>query len=278
MNQPAHSPHMPYGVQQPHPAQVYVPVSGKRPGSTSSKVWGILLLVLGGLGLVNQVMSLGMIFGGVSGSMFMPTVDEATKREMDALMSTVIDSMLGRWTFWVNTIGEFTVAILSLVAGFFLAVRPRPSGRSMAIGRAALVLVLLVPYGLENTTALEEQFAMQQRIMERTMDEEVAKQSDGASNQEIERRRREVREMSDTMQPFMRGAGYGMMIIIVVGVLIVNGLLLFFMTRPAVKTYLEEVARDGNTAIPQFDPSMGIMVGPPGQPQPPPNPPQVPPV
>jgi hypothetical protein len=72
------------------------------------------------------------------------------------------------------------------------------------------------------------------------------------------------------MQPIMRGAGYGALIFTFIFVLIINGLLLFFMTRPSVKEYLETVATGGDNTIPGYDPSMGLAAGPPpGSAQPP---------
>jgi hypothetical protein len=245
-------------------------MTGKRPGSTSTKVWGIILLILGLMSVLSLLASIGMIFGGVSGSAFTPTLDEAAKGEMDAYVSGMVGDMLGRWTFWANTIGELAIAILSIVAGWFLAIRPRPRGRSLAIARACMVMLLLPVYGIETTTAIEDQFDFQQGMMERTMEREVRRSGTG-NKEEVERRTRQVKESMDNMQPVMRGMGYGMMVIVVIGVLIVNGLLLFFMTRPAVKTYLEEVAREGDHSIPQYDPSMGIMTGPPPEQQPPPQ-------
>jgi hypothetical protein len=271
MNQPANPAPTPYGHQQ-QPQQPYVPVSGKRPGSTSTKVWGIILLILGLLVLLNLLASLGMIFGGVSGSSFAVGVDEAGKRELDEFMSAMIDETLGRWTFWFNTIGELVIAVISVVAGWFLAIRPRPRGRSLAISRALLVLLLLPIYGIETTAVLDAQADFQQRFMERSVERQVRESSGGRANkQEVERRARQARESIEGMGPIMRGVFYGAMIFTVICVLIVNGLLLFFMTRPAVKTYLEDVVREGDHSIPQYDPSMGIMTGPPPDHQTPPQ-------
>ncbi len=271
MEPTAHNPQMPYGVQQP-PQPVYAPVSGKRPGSTSTKVWGIILLILGLLVLINLLASLGMIFGGVSGSSFAIGVDEAGKRELDEFVAGMVDDTLDRWTFWANTIGELVIAVVSVVAGWFLAIRPRPKGRSLAISRALLVLLLLPIYGIETTAVLESQTDFQQQFMERSVERQVRDTSGGRANkEEVERRARQARESMEGMAPIMRGMGYGVMVIVVIGVLIVNGLLLFFMTRPSVKTYLDEVAREGDHSIPQYDPSMGIMTGPPPPQQPPPQ-------
>lgn len=272
-SQSSPDPRQPYGVQQAQ--QPFMPPPLKRPGSTSTKVWGIVLIVLGGLGAISLLMTLASAFmGGAGTSAFAPGVDEQTKQEIEKFAATMMEDMLGRWSFWVYLGSEVFVVVLSILAGVRLAIRPKPIGRNLAIARAALVLLFLPVYGIENFSAMDRQMEMQGQMQKSMIDRQIREQAGNKGEKEIQRRQKESQEILDQMSPIMRGVTYGAVIFTVVFVMVLNGLLLFFMTRPSVKDYLESVAAEGTSGIPQLDPSMGLMMGPPptdprqGQPPP----------
>lgn len=256
MNQPEQQPPMPYGVQQPAP--VYVPTA-KQPGSATCKVWGILLIVFGLFSLLSLLASLAVFFGGFTGSSFAVGVDEEARRQIDQFTEDMTTNMLGRWSFWVNNVGEVVIVGLSLVAGFLLALKPRPIGRKLAIARALLVLVLVPVVAYESVIVIEDQFALQERMMRATLEGQPS--TPGVSPDEV----------LEEMQPLVRGITYGGVIFTVVVILAINLLLLYFMTRPAVQEYLKNAAEGRTGGIPQYDPAMGIMHPPPQQAQPPPD-------
>lgn len=288
------NPQEPYGHQGQAQKQ-WSPPPPRRPGSTSTKVWGILLLIFGGLGLIFLALNLSIILGGgVKASTFSFNMSPEAKAEMDRVVEVVARDALGRWTFWVNVVGEVVVALISLVAGFFLVMRPRVLGRKLAIARALAVLLLIPVYGYESMASVSQQIertaTMQEIQIEDALKQEKAR-NPGMSDEELDRQRQEIKGALEQFQPVMEVAGYAGTAITVIGILVINGVLLFFMTRPNVKDYLESVAADGEDAIPGYDPSMGLMSGAPppsGPPHPgqptrgdePPNPPerQIPPV
>lgn len=269
----AGTPQQPYGPpQQPMPQ--FAPHVGRQPGGTAPKVWGIILLVLGVFGLITWligIVSLGA--GGMSGANFAPNLSPETKAEMDRITQVMIENMKGRWSFWLNNILELSIVVLSVLAGVLLAIKPRPLGRKLAITRALVVMLALPIAGYEGMTALEQNMEMQKGVQKIQIEETLAQQearNPSKDDNERAQRRRNIEGTFDTMQPVMRGAGYGALIFTFIFVLIINGLLLFFMTRPAVKEYLESVASGGDHAIPGYDPSMGYASGPPpGSAQPP---------
>ncbi|MBZ0135988.1 MAG: hypothetical protein K8I27_06405 [Planctomycetes bacterium] len=281
----------PYG-QQKQTVPQYAPPMAKRPGSTATKVWGIILLVIGILAAMNWLLGLASLFSGFTGTEFSPTLSQEAKDEIDRMSRQMIDAMTGRWTFWVSQVVSLVAVVLSVVAGFLLAFKPKPVGRKLALSRALFVLLLMPLTGYEDMKAIDHAMGMQSRAMEVSMDAEMKKQE--AANPKMDeatkqRKREQAREITEGMAPIMKGVTYGMAVVTVMMSLVFNGLLLFFMTRPSVKEYLEGVAADGEEQIPGYDPSMGLMSGPPpgpphsAQPSPgnqPPVPPeqQIPPV
>ncbi|MCB9894407.1 MAG: hypothetical protein H6839_08155 [Planctomycetes bacterium] len=277
---PAPQSQQPYGSPQ-QPVPQYAP-PGKQRGSVAPKVWGVILLIFGllaGFGFISSLVTLG---GGISGSTFAPGISPEVKQEMDRMTAEMISDMKGRWSFWLNMAGDGVVMVLSFMAGIWLVFKPKPLGRKLAIARALLVLALVPVAGYEGVKAIEGQLESQARIMKLSTEDAIKKQeasNPSANQEEAERRRKSAEKAMDSMQPFVKGASYGVVIITSIGVLIINALLLFFMTRPAVKEYLESVESGGDNSIPGYDPSMGLMKGPPPGAQPPPNqPPQSPPV
>lgn len=258
----------------PQPMPQFAPHVGRQSGSMAPKVWGIILLVLGIFGLISWlvgIVSLGT--GGLSGANFAPNLTPEAKAEMDRITQVMIESMKGRWSFWLNNIAELSIVVLSVLAGILLVIKPRPLGRKLAITRALVVMLALPVAGYEGMTALEQNMEMQKGFLKVQAEETLAQQearNPSKDDNERAQRRRDIESGFDTMQPIMRGAGYGALIFTFVFVLIINGLLLFFMTRPSVKEYLESVATGGDHAIPGYDPSMGFASGPPpGSAQPP---------
>ncbi|MCA8914626.1 MAG: hypothetical protein KDB90_04370 [Planctomycetes bacterium] len=280
----------PYGVpNQPMPQ--YAP-PGRQKGSVAPKVWGVILLIFGLFAAFSFISSLVTLGGGISGSTFAPGLSPEVKQEMDRMTAQMISDMKGRWSFWLNMAGEGLVMALSFSAGIWLVIKPKPLGRKLAIARALLVLLLVPVAGYEGVKAIEGQLESQAQIMKLSTDDAIKKQeasNPSANNEQAENRRKRAEETMDSMQPLVRGASYGVVIVTSIGVLVINCLLLFFMTRPAVKEYLESVEEGGDNSIPGYDPSMGLVTGPPpgpphpGQPSPanqPPEPPrqQTPPV
>ena len=258
----------PYG-QQYQPMPQYAPPVARRPGSMAPKVWGILLLILGLMGLLTVLMNLASLGGGMSGSTF-ANVSPAAKTEIDRLTQDMVDASMARWSFWLYHAMEVVIVGVSIVAGIFLAMRPKPLGRKLAIARAILVFALIPVYGYETAQSMEGLTDMQDRMMSVTIDDNLAereKRDPAKDDAERQRRRDEIKRATDVMQPIMKGAIFGTMIVVIVGMLIINALLVFFMTRPAVKEYLESVAVHGDHAIPNYDPSMGLATGPPQPPQ-----------
>src|SRR5690606_6954307 len=119
-------------------------------------------------------------------------------------------------------------------------------------------LALLPVVAFESIVVIEDQFALQERVMRSSIEGQP------------ESHRVSPDEVIERMQPIMRGAGYGAVVATVFFVVVINGLLLFFMTRPAVGEYLKNAAEGKDGGIPQYDPSMGMMPQPqPVQPPPP---------
>lgn len=262
MNQPSNTANtalQPYGQQ----TQPFVPPPIKRPGATAAKVWGILLLIFGVIGVIQLASSLAMVLSGFTGAEMVPGLDEQTKKELDEFYRSMIDDTLGRWTFWVYVATELGIALVSVWAGVRLAIRPKASGRKLAMARAIAVLMFLPIYGYENVSALDSVAEQQQNMMRSMNDRTIRENAGNASEKDIQRQQQEARRVMDELEPVMKGLNYGMVIFFVICILVVNGLLLLFISKPAVKEYLEGVEREGDHAIPQFDPSMGLMMGPP---------------
>jgi hypothetical protein len=258
----------PYG-QQFQPMPQYAPPSGRRPGSVAPKVWGIILLVLGLMGLLGWIIGLASLGGGISGSALVPNLSPDVKSEMDRMAEEMASNMMGRWSFWLTQVIDIVIVVLSLAAGLFLVIKPKPAGRKLAIARALVVMLTIPIAGYEGITAMEEQMEMQARIQKVQIDDAIAQsEANNPSKSESERqeKRRQTERIFEGMEPVMKGVGFGVMVIMFVGILVLNSLLLFFMTRPAVKEYLENVAIGGDQAIPNYDPSMGLAVGPPQSP------------
>jgi len=253
----AHTSHQPYGQQAAVPIPAYDPRMGKRPGRTGTKVWGIFLLLLGGMGVMGLLASLSMMLGGFSGAQFAPTLSPEAKAEMDRMAQQMVSDSLARPTFWIHSALELGVILLSLVAGFFLVIRPRALGGKLALARVLLVVLSLPIYAYETDVAMQTTMASQEAMM-RIQIEHEKKRSGSSKGPDTD-------QMMDMMGKIMRGTGYGVMVVTIIGILVINGLLAFHMTRPHVKEYLAGAASD-NQVIPGYDPSMGMMMPPPGAP------------
>lgn len=257
----------PYGQQHQSMPQFAPPVA-KRPGSVAPKVWGIILLVLGLLGGLGVLMNIASMGGGMSGAEF-SNVSPAAKAEIEKLTQDLVAQSKSRWSFWLYNALEVVTVCLSVVAGILLVVKPKPLGRKLAIARALVVFVLVPVYGYETSQSLEGVTAMQDRMIAISIDDQLAERERRDPSKDLaekQRRRDEMERTMSQMQPFMRGAMMGTMVFMSVGMLVLNSLLLFFMTRPAVKEYLESLAAGGGDFIPGYDPSMGLASGPPRPP------------
>lgn len=268
---PAPASNQPYGMAAPPVMPAFNPGAAKQPGSTSTKIWGVLLLIFGGLSVLQLISAVVMMFGGFNGAAFSPGLSADAKAEIDRMTQELISSSLSRPTYWIHMVGELAVVVLSWMAGIFLLIKPKPKGAKLAVARAALVLLLLPVYGYEQTVATETAMDSQQAIMRAQMAEAEAKRGTKG------RKGPSAEQMMETMNPIMKGVTYGSMVVVVVFVLVINGLLAFQMSRPAVKAYLEGAAAE-KAVIPGYDPSMGLMGGvpPPAapiQPGPAPQPP-----
>ena len=225
------SPQQPYGHQSAQPAPQYAPPMAKRPGSTSTKVWGIILLLVGALLAMNWLMGLASLFGGFTGTELSPTLTDEAKAQIDTMSKQMMDEMMGRWTFWATQIVTLAVIVLSIVGGILLAFKPKPIGRNLATSRALVVLLFMPLTGYEDMKAINLVMEMQTQTMDVTLEAELKKQEKAnpkMDEAEKQRRRDQAKEIADGMQPFMRGATYGIVVVMVVVSLVFNALLLFF--------------------------------------------------
>jgi hypothetical protein len=275
---------MPYGVQE-HSAQQFGPPPTKRPGSVSTKVFGVLLLVAALFEIFSFVSSLPGVAGGFTGTEFNPTISTEAKEDIDRLVRELVAEQTSHWSYWPGMIGVAVLAVCSIASAFALLIKPRPIGRKLAIAAGTLGLLALPIYGVSSQAEVDSMMHMQSEIMRISTDDAIRQEkarNPTISDKELEERRRVLSDMMEGMAPAMKIGTYAVLVVMAIGVLVFNCLLLFFMTRPGVEGYLAEAARGKDSAIPQYDPSMGIMVGPTAQPQPPqpppPNPPQIPPV
>lgn len=251
----------PYGHATPAQAMpAFDPRQGKRPGGTATKVWGIMLLIFGGFGAMNLISAVAMLFGGFGGgSTFAVGLSPEAKAEMDRLTQQLIDSALGRPTYWIHLFAESLLIVLSIGAGIFLVIKPRPLGAKLALARVALVLLALPIYGYETNSVMDATFTSQQEMIRLQMESERKAGRTGGPNTD---------EFMGTMSKVMKGVGYGTVVLTVVIVLIINGLLAFQMSRPHIKEYLAAVEQE-KQVIPGYDPSMGLMLhNPPAPPGP----------
>ena len=243
----------PYGHQQPVNAPTLDPRAGRRPGETMCKVWGIILLLLGVIGVLNTLVGVAMMMGGMSGSTMVPTLSPEARAEFDRHVSEMIAASLARPTYWISTGSEVVIVLLSLVAGYFLVIRPRPRGAKLGLARAAMVLLFLPAYGYETVRVLESTTEMQVRSLE------IDTRSRGRPPMD--------EKFTDTFGKVMAGVSYGAVFVSVALIVVINALLAFHMTRPAVREYLATV-ETRPPPIPGYDPSMGLLAGP-GGPHPP---------
>lgn len=253
----AHASPTPYGHQpQTPPMPAYDPRMGKRPGGTATKVWGIVLIILGAFGVINLISAIVMLFGGFNTAAFTPTLSPDAKAAMEQMQKDLIDSALSRPSFYIHLASEFLVVGLSLLAGIYLVIKPKPLGAKLALARVAVVLLALPIYAYETNSTMEGTMASQEAMMRAQMEHERKKSGNKGPNTD---------EIMGTMNTVMKGVGYGTMVVTVVFVLIINGLLAFQMSRPHIKEYLAGAATE-KVVIPGYDPSMGLMMPPPGAP------------
>jgi hypothetical protein len=273
MNQPPNPAPTPYGRQN-QPQQAYVPMTGKRPGSTSTKVWGVLLLAAVLLEVFTVVSSLPGVAGSMTGTEFNPTLSTETKERVDEVVREIVADQLQHWSYWPALIGTAALAVISAVASFFLLFRPKPRGRTLAIAAALFGMLMLPVSGASTQQEMDRMGDMQEEILKLTVEDRVQKEkarNPRMSPQEEERLRTEMNRVVGGMGPVMEIGTYVMVVFMAVVMLVFNALMLFFMTRPGVKDYLLDIEQGADHSIPQYDPSMGIMTGPLPEQQPPPQ-------
>jgi hypothetical protein len=66
------------------------------------------------------------------------------------------------------------------------------------------------------------------------------------------------KDFTDTMSKVMTGITYGGVLLTVAGIVVINGLLAYQMSRPHIREYLASVSSQ-QTVIPGYDPSMGLL-------------------
>lgn len=251
-------------TQQPPP---FAPYAGKQPGSTAAKVWGIILILIGVLLAFGWLLGLASLGGGFTGTEFAIGMDDEAKRQVSESTASMMQETKGRWTFWATQLIELAVIVLSIAAGIMLAAKPRPMGAKLALARALLVLLALPLTGYENMIEVSSSADLQKVSMDAQLESQIKQEDARRKMTEAEkaRRRAEIRQVADGMAPVMRVGTYAVVIVIIIFSVVFNSVLLFFMTRPELKSYLQSAAADGNM-IHGYHPSMSMMGPPPGPP------------
>lgn len=278
------TPHQPNAVPPPlGAAPRFSPEAmAQRSGGGITKFIGIVLLILALLCVVNGIASVasGLTGGGVPPGAF-GNMPPDTRRELERLTQDMIDRALGRWTFWANGGLELLLALLSTLAGVAL-LRGKVAGIKWTLLRCAVAVFLFIPvYGYEGFTQMSEIGGMMRAITAQVQaDIERAETRRAPPPQPanapanspaiggtpqpappVRARSRQSEELGQTMEKFMRGIGYGTVILFSFFIVIVNGVIALLISRPKVREYLEH-AQEGGEALPHFDAAMGLPLGP----------------
>jgi len=220
-------------------AEIYIPPPAK---GTAAKVWGILLIVFAVFAAFSLLINLvTMISGGADA--FMIGVDRELAREGAQEIDRLYAQSMNRWSFWVATFGEVVIIALSFAAGWWLAVKPRTLGRKLALARGILVLLLVPVMGMEQLKLMDDMMQPQLTMIQQTG---------------------EMDDLDTQMfESVMRGIGAGAVIITLLFIVVINAVLIFFMTRKSMIEFLDKAERGEVEEIPQYDATMGMMHGPP---------------
>lgn len=278
------TPHQPNAVPPPlGAAPRFSPEAmAQRSGGGITKFIGIVLLILALLCVVNGIASVasGLMGGGVP-PMNAGNVPPEVQREIDRYTQEMIDRALGRWTFWANGSLELLLALLSTLAGVAL-LRGKVAGIKWTLLRCAVAVFLFIPvYGYEGFTQMSEIGGLMRAItaqVQSDIDRAETRRAPpptpsnapansstaGATSQPVpppRPRSRQSEELGQTMEKFMRGVGYGTVVLFSFFIVIVNGLMALLVSRPKVREYLEH-SQEGGDALPHFDAAMGLPLGP----------------
>jgi hypothetical protein len=250
----------PYGTQEP-PGQMpaFDPRGGKQKGSTAPKVWGIVLLVFGGMGIINGLMNLASAMNpGLGMGMSTSTMPDEQREAFEAAMKPMLEETFSSPVFWVSIIFGILIAGFSIWTGIRL-IKSKPGSWRLAAIRAVLVVGVLMPLEIW-------QGVLQSKHMESLQKAMMASSGPSGPPPEL-------------MGNIMSATMWATIIATAVFTIAVNMVLLLMMTRPAVKEYLDSGA--GQSDVPGYNPHMGMAGPPPAPPQaapvPPGNPPSEPP-
>ncbi len=266
----------PFGVPQFAPDSMQ-----KRSGGGLTKALGIVLLILAMVCVVNGLASLasGLTGGGVPPGSF-ANLPKESQVEMERITQEIIDRALARWSFWANGGLEVVLAALSALAGIAL-LRGKLAGIKLTLARCGVAVFLLLPVsGIEGFTQMTEVSQMM-RILPEQIERDIARKEEErarraappsnapagntpapASSPTPSRRNQRAAEMANTMEMFMKGFGYGMIVLMGIMVFVLNGVLALLVTRPKVREYLE-FAHEGGDMVPHFNAAMGLNLPPP---------------
>lgn len=261
------------------------PGGGKIPGRMACVVWGVVLICFGVLGAFN---SLGNVVTAMGFTMdttsWVPGMDEDVRRATQEMSEKMVAASLARWSFWASLVVEFTLMVLSIVAGVMLLKAKRIAWKA-ALARAFVAVCLSLPigaieaYSISDTTIEAQQSIMEVQVKKATARKNERKnasnQPDNApmpANDSSEAQREQMQEMMSMTNKFTRVTMFAMLIITSFFVLGINGLMAFQLTRPKVKSYLANAKQRDADYIPGYDPSMGLIgpaMAPPAPNQPP---------
>jgi hypothetical protein len=237
---------------------------------TSAKIWGILLLILGLWAVINFLISFLAPLAGVDTSGLLVGITGDVREAAAIIVEEMYEQRIGRWTFWLTYGMELPIGIMSILAGWWLLIKPRRFGRKLALIRALLVLVLLPFTAFEAVTQAQHMVEAQSTIYRQVYEEEFRQAGVDPSDRD---------DFPQTMELIMDGAVYGVTLFSIVAMLVINALLVFFMTRPGIRQYLDDCESGKAQGIPLYNATMGMPGAPPPGSVPPPgnqDPPQGP--
>jgi hypothetical protein len=217
-------------------------LAAPRASGTSATVWGVLLIVFGLWGLLNIATTFIAVFSGASFEALMPPSEHL---DVEYSFDAIFQAAMQRPTFWAFSVSEVVIGAMSVMAGWWLVGRPRRIGLKLAITRAVLSILFLPLVAYEQIVLMQDSFDYTMS----TIDYGTAPDAE---------------QLVGTMTTLMRGVSYGAIVLTIVAVLAINGLLIFFMTRPGIREYIKQREEGaGNLLTPHYDASLGLPPEPP---------------
>lgn len=217
------------------------------PGSLAVQVFGVMLILAGVIGTLMVMNDLWAAVGDPRRGMAAWTagLPQGLTDEVLALSREVQRQTVSTWSFWAHIGLLGVLPLLSVVAGLMLLTR-RPLGRKLAVGRALISLCLVLPIsgieGFRQIGALTRHLDDSYHIVGDYLRAEKAglipaETGEPPTVKEIENlqiiySQLEASYPHDSLLYFLQPALSGF------ALLLFNGLLLFAMTRPSVRTYL----------------------------------------